>query len=113
MSNLAIPRSQVHRLAEACSDAGDAFQPTATRLIRRQRRLSRFFEQNMDEQYLRDLSELYNDFFFNYRDAPLLVAGSTHPGEERAALDALVEVERAGWAAAPRSSCARRSKARA
>ncbi len=33
----------------------------------------REFEQNMDEQYLRDLSELYNDFFFNYRDAPLLV----------------------------------------
>ena len=49
MPNLAIPRSQVHRLAEACSDAGDAFQPTATRLIRRQRRLSRFFEQNMTE----------------------------------------------------------------
>jgi deoxyadenosine/deoxycytidine kinase len=33
----------------------------------------RDFEQDMDEQYLRDLSELYNDFFFNYRSAPLLV----------------------------------------
>ena len=33
-------------------------------------------------------------------EVPLLVAGSTHPGEEAAALAALVEVERAGWAAA-------------
>ena len=33
----------------------------------------RDFEEDMDEQYLRDLSELYNDFFFNYRGAPLLV----------------------------------------
>ena len=33
-------------------------------------------------------------------DLPLLVAGSTHAGEEAAALAALVEVERAGWPAA-------------
>jgi 3-deoxy-D-manno-octulosonic-acid transferase len=33
-------------------------------------------------------------------DAPLFVAGSTHPGEESAALDALVQIERAGLAAA-------------
>lgn len=42
-----IPRDEVHRLAEACSDEGDAFQPTATRLIKDQRRLSRYIEQNV------------------------------------------------------------------
>jgi hypothetical protein len=46
MSNPAILRPQVHRLAEACSSEGEAFQTTATRLIKQQRRLSRFFEQN-------------------------------------------------------------------
>jgi hypothetical protein len=47
MANPAITRDQVHTLAEACGNAGDEFQPTATRLIKDQRRLSRFFEQNM------------------------------------------------------------------
>jgi len=46
MSNPAILRPQVHRLAEACSSEGEAFQSTANRLIKEQRRLSRFFEQN-------------------------------------------------------------------
>ena len=46
MANPAILRPQVHRLAEACSNEGEAFQSTATRLIKQQRRLSRFFEQN-------------------------------------------------------------------
>jgi len=31
------------------------------------------FEQDMDASYLRELAELYNDFFFNYRESPLLV----------------------------------------
>lgn len=48
MSNPAISRAQVHDLAEACSDAGDAFQPTAMRLVKEQRRVSRFIEQNME-----------------------------------------------------------------
>jgi hypothetical protein len=47
MSNPAIDRDRVHSLAEACSDDGDSFQSTASRLIKRQRRLSRFFEQNV------------------------------------------------------------------
>lgn len=46
MANPSILRPQVHRLAEACSNEGEAFQSTATRLIKQQRRLSRFFEQN-------------------------------------------------------------------
>jgi hypothetical protein len=47
MPNPAIPRDRVHALAEACSDDGVAFQPVAMRLIKEQRRLSRFFESNM------------------------------------------------------------------
>ncbi len=49
MPNTAINRDKVHALAEACSDQGEAFQPVATRLIKNQRRLSRFFEQNVGE----------------------------------------------------------------
>ncbi len=45
--NPAIPRETVHRLAEACSDEGQAFQPTALRLVQEQRRLSRYIEQNV------------------------------------------------------------------
>lgn len=47
MPNPAIDRDRVHTLAEACSDDGEGFQSTASRLIKRQRRLSRFFEQNV------------------------------------------------------------------
>lgn len=31
------------------------------------------FEKRIDAEYLRDLSELYNDFFFHYAETPLLV----------------------------------------
>ena len=47
MTNPAISRDRVHALAEACSDEGEEFQSTASRLIKHQRRLSRFFEQNV------------------------------------------------------------------
>jgi hypothetical protein len=47
MPNAPIPRDRVHELAEACSDEGPDFQSRATRLIKEQRRLSRFFEENM------------------------------------------------------------------
>ena len=48
MPNPAIPRSRVHRLAEACGNESERFQSTATRLIKDQRRLARFFEHNME-----------------------------------------------------------------
>lgn len=47
MSNPAIPREEVHRLAEICGNDPTAHQPTATRLLKEQRRLSRFFEENV------------------------------------------------------------------
>ena len=49
MPNTPISRDTVHSLAEACSDQGELFQPVAARLIKHQRRLSRFFEQNVAE----------------------------------------------------------------
>lgn len=63
MPNPAILRPQVHRLAEACSDEGEKFQSTATRLIKNQRRLSRFIESsfaglNVDEQQKFVLSQM-------------------------------------------------------
>ena len=42
-------------------------------LIERIRKRGLEFEQGIDIEYLRSLSGLYNDFFFNYRSAPLLV----------------------------------------
>ena len=59
MPNAAIPRERVHELAEACSDEGPGFQQRAARLIKEQRRLTRFFEQNMAElsPKLHDLHE--------------------------------------------------------
>jgi hypothetical protein len=46
MSNPAILRPQVHRLSEECSADQEGFKSTATRLIKNQRRLSRFIEQS-------------------------------------------------------------------
>jgi hypothetical protein len=44
--NPSISRPQVHHLAEQCSDSPDDFQSVAARLLKKQRRLSRFFEEN-------------------------------------------------------------------
>jgi hypothetical protein len=49
LANPAIERDTVHQLAESCSDEGDAFQATAHRLIKGQRRLARFIEANVTE----------------------------------------------------------------
>jgi hypothetical protein len=49
MPNPAIPRDDVHRLAEACSDDPQTFEPVAVRLSRAQRRVGRFVEANAQE----------------------------------------------------------------
>lgn len=49
MAKLAIPRYDVHRLAEACADAGDAYRGVATRLIREQKPLANFLQKNLPE----------------------------------------------------------------
>ncbi len=47
MANPAISREDVHKLAEACSDQGVDFHRVAQRLLKGQRRLSKFFEKNV------------------------------------------------------------------
>jgi deoxyadenosine/deoxycytidine kinase len=37
----------------------------------------RKMEEQMSEEYIRDLNEAYNYFFFRYRSAPLLIIRST------------------------------------
>jgi hypothetical protein len=46
--NPVISRVQVHHLSEQCSNAPEEFQSIAPRLLKKQRRLSRFFEQNAE-----------------------------------------------------------------
>ncbi len=49
MANPPISREDVHELAEACSDMGADFQRVATRLLKGQRRLTKFFEKNVGQ----------------------------------------------------------------
>lgn len=56
-------------------------------LLRRIERRGRAFERGIDPDYLRALGESYNQFFFHYTDAPLLVVNTDaidfveHPGD--------------------------------
>ena len=49
MANPVIPREEVHRAAESCSDMGMEFQTIAARLLRSQSRLKTFMESNFSE----------------------------------------------------------------
>ena len=46
-------------------------------LLQRIRRRGRPFERHLDPAYLATLSRAYNDFFFHYDDAPLLVVNTS------------------------------------
>jgi len=55
-------------------------------LMERIQRRGLEFEKSIDRSYLVELSDLYNDFFFNYRGSPLLVvqtSGIDFVGNER------------------------------
>jgi len=47
-------------------------------LLERIRLRGRPYEQLMSEDYLKRLNQAYNDFFFYYRETPLLVVNTTH-----------------------------------
>ncbi len=47
-------------------------------LMDRIRRRARSYEKTLPESYLRDLSRLYNDFFYHYDAAPVLMVNSEH-----------------------------------
>jgi deoxyadenosine/deoxycytidine kinase len=52
-------------------------QSSVSRLMLNIRKRGREFERNMSEQYIKDLNEAYNYFFFRYKAAPLLIVNAT------------------------------------
>jgi len=52
-------------------------QSSTDRLMANIRRRNRPYEASMSEDYIRELNDAYNRFFFNYRDTPLLVINAT------------------------------------
>lgn len=53
-------------------------QSSTERLMANIRSRNRPYEKTMSEEYIRDLNEAYNQFFFNYTDTPLLVINATN-----------------------------------
>lgn len=47
-------------------------------LINRIRSRNRLYERGVTEEYLMRVNKAYNDFFFYYKEAPLLVVNTTH-----------------------------------
>jgi deoxyadenosine/deoxycytidine kinase len=52
-------------------------QMSTERLMKNIRQRDRSYERSMSEEYIRNLNEAYNRFFFNYTDTPLLVINAT------------------------------------
>ena len=53
-------------------------QASNERLMANIRERGRPFEKNISGDYIRDLNEAYNYFFFRYKAAPLLIVNATH-----------------------------------
>jgi len=52
-------------------------QSSVERLMSNIRARGRKYEDNISEEYIKDLNEAYNYFFFRYKNAPLLIVNST------------------------------------
>lgn len=52
-------------------------QSSTERLMGNIKQRGRSFEENMSGDYIKDLNEAYNYFFFRYKSAPLLIINST------------------------------------
>lgn len=52
-------------------------QSSVDRLMANIRQRNRDIEKNMSADYIRDLNEAYNYFFFRYKNAPLLIVNAT------------------------------------
>jgi deoxyadenosine/deoxycytidine kinase len=52
-------------------------QSSVDRLMKNIRMRGREMEENMSEEYIRELNEAYNYFFFRYKSAPLLIVRAT------------------------------------
>jgi deoxyadenosine/deoxycytidine kinase len=53
-------------------------QSSVDRLMTNIRKRGREMERGMSEDYIRDLNEAYNYFFFRYKAAPLLIVNASH-----------------------------------
>ncbi len=52
-------------------------QSSVQRLMTNIKKRARSYESEMSEQYIKDLNEAYNYFFFRYKSTPLLIVNST------------------------------------
>ena len=52
-------------------------QCSVERLMENIKKRGRDFERSMSEEYIKDLNEAYNYFFFRYKGAPLLIVNAT------------------------------------
>lgn len=52
-------------------------QSSVDRLIENIRRRDRDYERHISEEYLRDLSEAYNHFFYHYNKSPLMIINTS------------------------------------
>jgi deoxyguanosine kinase len=52
-------------------------QSSVERLMSNIKDRGRKYEENISEEYIKDLNEAYNYFFFRYKSAPLLIVNST------------------------------------
>ena len=59
-----------------CPDLVVYLQTDTEVLMERIRKRGRSFERNIDEEYLRNLNEAFNHFFFHYNDTPLLIVNT-------------------------------------
>lgn len=72
-------------------------QSSVERLMANIKKRNRPIEKNISEEYIRDLNEAYNYFFFRYKDAPLLIVNATKidfVNKEKDFEDLLIEILR-------------------
>jgi deoxyadenosine/deoxycytidine kinase len=76
-------------------------QSSVERLMENIRRRGRSAEANMSEDYIRDLNEAYNYFFFRYKSSPLLIVNAveidfvSHPEDFEELVQAVLRPNRA------------------
>ncbi len=76
-------------------------QSSTDRLMANIKKRGRSFEENMSEEYIKDLNEAYNYFFFRYKTAPLLIINSTEidfvnePGDFEDLLEQILRKDKA------------------
>ncbi len=76
-------------------------QSSTERLMSNIKKRGRSFEENMSDEYIRDLNEAYNYFFFRYKSAPLLIINATEidfvnePGDFEDLLEQILRKDKA------------------